>query len=181
MSYNDPYGLCALGIGPDAAYGRCDRSEGEGADQSTPLSGPQRRFIRTAVQENVTGVARSRLMDMLTDDRIRHVQRTFYGEPAEAVYDRVGGGGVNVQPNFFEFSNADASWSLVHEDGHLIQWQRGMLIGEIGTGQRSSRRRMRAIFSQPKGSVVHDVMQRDANIYACAFTIDWGRWAGYCY
>jgi RHS repeat-associated protein len=41
VSYDDPYGLCAWGIGPDAAHGRCNGMEPEDDVQQQP-GGPRR-------------------------------------------------------------------------------------------------------------------------------------------
>src|SRR5688572_5349047 len=115
---------------------------------------------------------------MLVDDRIRRVARTRRGEPAEAVY--YSGGGINVQLNFFDLSPVDASWMLAHEDGHVIQYEIGMLMREIGTSQRPNRRRLRRMFGADEGSSELDAVQNDANAYACAVTLDWGQWTRYC-
>jgi RHS repeat-associated protein len=43
VTYNDPYGLCAFGIGPDAAYGHCGETLGAGEGVGVQQPGGPRR------------------------------------------------------------------------------------------------------------------------------------------
>jgi hypothetical protein len=182
VGFWDPFGLCAWGFGRDAALGNCTDTDRKHAPQThatgTPLTGTDAEFVRQGAEENLRGVARRRILRHLNTGKIWKVGGTAHRQPAEAAYLR---GGINVTAAFFTSqTRSEAAWMLAHEDGHLIQYAHGMLMSELAMqNTRPSRRRILSMFN-PTNSIGFDIVQRDANRYACSYTIDPGKWKEYC-
>ena len=173
VSYADPYGLCAWGIGRDAALGNCSVNDQRHAPQGEPpqaLTAGQRTQVEGAIA-NLKGIAQTRLTRMLRQGRIMTVQRARFGRAA----------GVDIVPTgfgprftillqrenqeeaaFFTYDRDERSWIIAHEYGHVEQWRHGAMLYLQGvTGN------VRNFFREDKNSPNYYLLQRDANIFAC--------------
>ena len=94
MSYSDPYGLCAWGMGRDAALGHCSETDRRHAphEGDTPqrLDESQRGQVQDAIA-NLKVAARTGLSRMLARGQIMTVARARFGRAA----------GVDIRPHVF--------------------------------------------------------------------------------
>lgn len=102
---------------------------------------------------------------MLESGRIRKVDKTHYDREAEAAFTT-----INVTDALFQTEHiGDAAWIIGHELGHIIQWEQGMLMSEIGNANvRPDRRRMDDVARLDEKDPKFKAMQDDANRYGCA-------------
>jgi RHS repeat-associated protein len=173
----DPFGTCAWGIGPDAAFGRCSANDLRMAPQGEvprPLTEPQREQVRAAIA-NLSGQAHTQLTRMLGRGQIMTLSRTHLGRAAN-VEITPGGLGTRYRimlqrdnqedPAFFTYGPYDASWIIAHEYGHVEQWRNNALI-HLPEPQGS----VRSFFNENLYSPNYSLLQRDANLYACASVV----------
>jgi RHS repeat-associated protein len=174
VSYADPYGLCPSHLVQAPPVDGSPEAVCPGG-----LTHDEYNQIEAQTYDNMSNDAGHRIRLMLESSRIQMVHGTHYGQPAEAEMIHWG---IRITPEFFTGQTADeGGWMLVHELGHNIQWAIMMLISEIGTGVQSNETLMRQRFNAPPGSALHNLVQDDANRYACANTFAHGKWAiGIC-
>jgi hypothetical protein len=170
----DPFGTCAWGIGPDAAFGRCSANDLRLSPQGEvpkPLTPHERDYVQAAIA-NVGGTANARLTRMLRRGQIMTLSRTARGRAAD-VDITPGGLGTRYrimlqrenqeEPAFFTYGAYDASWIIAHEYGHVEQWSNNALLYIHGVPGSP-----RSFFFEDLNSVNFGILQRDANLYACA-------------
>lgn len=124
---------------------------------------------------------------MLESGRIRKVDRTASGRPAEAqaYYGRIqvtAGFFTGDEPGFKTGYDTpgERGWVLGHELGHIVQWENGRLIAELDNPNvRRSRRRMLRLF-QDQARAENPVLQGDADLMACRLARQPGIWEGNC-
>lgn len=118
---------------------------------------------------------------------IRKVGRTLAGRPAEAqaYYGR-----IHVTEGFFTgdapgYENGydtpgERGWVLGHELGHIVQWESGKLLSELGNSDvPASRRRMLRLF-QAQAAAENPLLQSDADLMACRLATQPGSWQRNC-
>jgi hypothetical protein len=67
---------------------------------------------------------------------------------------------------FFTYGAYDASWIIAHEYGHVEQWRNNALLHVQGvTGS------IRSFFFEGLNSSNYSILQRDANLFACASVV----------
>ncbi|HEU4559416.1 MAG TPA: RHS repeat-associated core domain-containing protein [Longimicrobium sp.] len=176
ISYSDPFGLCP----PELIDPKTKKCPGG-------LNEPEYRTVQAAIGTLRPGAERTRLQGMLEGGRIRKVNRTTYGRPAEAEFTR---GGIDLMHGFFTGEQpgfeegyatpGERGWVLGHELGHLVQLENGKLISQLGdpSVKRNPMRILRMFWEQRRGE--HPVLQGDANLLGCRLATDPGVWSRSC-
>ena len=167
VNYSDPYGLCAKEL-----YNKETKTCPGG------LSIFEYRHIESGIRENLRDRRAGRLQERLETGRIRKVGADVTSEPAIPDFAT---DAVLVTDKLFQWSPAESVWILAHETGHIIQWQSGMFVHEIGRrGSRSNQHRMSRYMNADRNSAEHNFLQADANWYACTITKSAGAWGVWC-
>jgi RHS repeat-associated protein len=165
VNFHDPFGLCPERL---RVNGRCPGN----------LSITQYNRLEAGARNDMRAAAGAMYLSMLEQGEVRLVAATGNGRDAGADLRL---NVVLVTEEFFVGrTDGELAFLGLHEVGHLIQWNSGMLISAIGKGVRPNRREMDRMVRAPEHSPAHGALQDDANQFACSHATAPGSYTHYC-
>jgi RHS repeat-associated protein len=165
VNFHDPFGLCPERL---RVNGRCPGN----------LSITQYDRLEAGARNDMRAAAGAMFLSMLEQGEVRLVAATGNGRDAGADLRL---NVVLVTEEFFVGrTDGELAFLGLHEVGHLIQWNSGMLISAIGKGVRPNRREMDRMVRAPEDSPAHGALQDDANQFACSHATAPGSYTHYC-